>query len=220
MGITDLELVLAHGLWDRDTGGRGLSEVFRDTVCALSSADVAYALSGVMAYGLYAPARYTKRIDILAFPDSHKDINDILAGCRLAFRRDVAGRVVFDDPGSGTEVRVRFAEAEPERRAIEDPAHHVVFGLPTRVVKPGYLVWMLCLSDELEDGGLVVELINSGQVEIAGIRQHLEAAPDRRALVRFNVYVAAADRTKSSSYSASVQARLAGRRPGTRPLPG
>jgi hypothetical protein len=216
----DLELVLAVPFSDGPTWPRLLSEVFKELVTALSAAEIRYMFTGMIAYGLYAPARYTSSIDLIVYNTSPTKLTALFGGIEFCIREELKHLISFESACSAMTISVRFHDAYPEPCEIESPLRHTVYGLDIPVIKRESLIWMFCRDNNPEMADLTVGLINAGDVDLSALRRDIEAAKDGSALVRLNLAISAASRTKSSSYSTSRHARLAGRRVGTRPLPG
>jgi hypothetical protein len=217
MGSIDLERVL-EGPWPFDLGSlpegqRHIADILKDVLMALDGAQVRYALAGTMAYSLYARARYTMNLEIIAEREWTRKIEEIYAGLGFDLVRTDECQMDFVDPITRAELRVRVATALLECMAIKDCDMHGIFGVPTPALKPEYLVWLYSCSDTIQDFADAVTLITESSVNISAVRQLLNDANDTAALVRLDRILEAVGQTRNSSYSKSVEARLKRRVP-------
>ena len=198
-----------NGVTAHDVGTPNFAEVYAAIITRLSGEEIPYALTGAMAYGLYAPARATANIDILAMREASPRINAIAGQLGLLSTHPDKDRSVFVEPRSGVEINLWVGAGEPFRSAVADPAHHKIFGLVTPVIKPEYLVWLYCLFDHSRRFDKVIELINAGNVDLALLKVYLSRAEDTATLLQLEAAVLAAEQCRHSSYSASMERRMA-----------
>jgi hypothetical protein len=166
------------------------SETFFTVITALSSANVAYAIGGIMAYGLYARSRLTSNITIFALPDARLQI----------------------DLASGVSIRFRLDDAVPVPGAIANAAEYSIFGVRTSVFTAEYLLWLYGGSDQWKHRAIVVEMIKAGRVNVEATPLLIEAAGQTERLDRLLWSVGQAEEELKSSYPDSVRASIARRR--------
>jgi hypothetical protein len=211
VALADLEIVLAFDLHrpDGQEGQPFIAETLRATVAALSAANIPYAIAGVMAYGVYARAQFTRVIDILTSGDLRDEIANALLGLGFVPDVDAQSGISFRDTSACVTLAVKFAASLSEKEALRDPCRHTVFGVATLVVKQKYLAWIFCLTDQRHR---VFALINEGSLDVHSVRNLMENAGDSAAMRVLAAAEAKAIKEKDSSYSKSVEARLARRR--------
>jgi hypothetical protein len=122
---------------------RDFPDVFVETIEALTLTDTAYALGWIMAYGVFARARFTHNINILARSKSRSIIKAIFVELGYLLTRDEPEHISFLDRRSGVSVRVEFDNTELVGLAIANSASVRIFGVTTRVIESEYLLWML-----------------------------------------------------------------------------
>lgn len=201
---SDLELLIASAQSKaaRTAAKRGIPEVFHDVVLALTTARIDYVIAGAMARSLYAPARYTKDIDIVALDESRHAIKKALTAAGLQLRQDLDYQLMFIDPQTRVEVDILLGEIDPERSAVEDPRSAKLFNTPALVIKPEYLLWMYCLSDQHKHFVDALEIVKEGKADLALLRRYLSYAHDDVATEQLNKIVEQAGKERHSSYSA------------------
>lgn len=208
----DLEVVLGCAyLSDTRTARaekrRTIADTLAHLVAALTEAKLEYVIAGALARALYAPARYTKDIDVLALDESRAKIKKALTAAGFKLRDDLPYQMTWKDPESTVEVDILLGEIDPERSAVEDPAKAKLLNVSTLVIKPEYLLWMYCLSDLAKHFADAVELAKSSKVDIRKLRQYLEWADDDVANEQLSRVLLKAEREKHASYSASHEQR-------------
>lgn len=208
----DLEVVLGCAYLSdtrtaKDNKRRTIADTLAHLVTALTDAKLEYVIAGAMARSLYAPARYTKDIDVLALDESRGKIKKALTVAGFVLRDDLPYQLTWKDPQSSVEVDILLGEIDPERSAVEDPGKARLLNVPALVIKPEYLLWMYCLSDLAKHFADAVDLIKGGKVDLRKLRQYLEWAEDDVAAEALNKALQKADREGSSTYSSSAAAR-------------
>jgi hypothetical protein len=211
MALGDLEIVLAFDLHrpDGEEGQPFIAETLRATVAALSAVNLPYAISGVIAYGVYARAQFTRVIDVLTCGDLRVEVANALLGLGFVPEVDTQSGISFRATSACVTLAVKFAASLSEKEALLDPCRYTIFGVPTPVVKQSYLAWIFCLTDERHR---VVALINEGSLDVDSVRDLMESAGDSAAMRVLAAANAKAIKEKDSSYSKSVEARLTRRR--------
>jgi hypothetical protein len=212
-GADELERLLStswsdpHAPTASDAAERLLPDVVRDAVTAMTAARVEYVLVGALAYGLYAPARYTQDVDLLVFETTRDSVQQALQAAGFHQTQDIPYRLDFRDPETNIEVNVLLGAADPEKSALADPDTVTVFGTAIRVIKPEYLLWMSCLSDLPKDFAVAVELVKAGHVNVPQLQRFLLPTANRTARAQLQRALAAAEAARGSSYSRSVAIR-------------
>lgn len=208
----ELELVITSALLsDTRTAAatRSIADTFHDAITALTHAKVEYVLAGAMAYGLYAPARHTKDIDLITLDHSKDKLKNALLDAGFKLLQNLPYQLTFIDPVNRVEIDVLLGAVDPEESAVEDAGKATIFGTPTLVIKPEYLLWMYCLSDQVRHEADAIALIKAGRIDLKKFRRFLEYAHDTTASDQFAVILEKLHRTGSSTYSDRVTKRLA-----------
>lgn len=212
MGSADLESAL-EGLWPFDPGSlpegkRQIADVLKDVLTALDSAQVRYILAGTMAYSLYARARYTATVEIIVEREWTEKIREIYTGLGFGLVRTDERQIDFVDPVAQAELRIRVATALLDRLAMRDCEIYSIFGVPTPVLKPEYLVALYAHSATIQDFADAATLMIEYSVNIPAVRQLLNDANDAIGLLQLDHVLETLSHTRSSSYSKGVEARL------------
>jgi hypothetical protein len=152
------------------------SETFITVITALRSAGLAYAIGGLMAYGLYARSRVTDNITIFALPEARRQIDRAFADLGFPRTQQSERRFHFDDAASGVCIRFRLDDAAPVPPAIETAADYTIFGIRTSVFTAEYLLWLYCGSEQWKHRAIVVEMIKAGRVNVEATRLLIEAS--------------------------------------------
>jgi hypothetical protein len=191
-----------------------VAEAFKATITSLSSECLGFLITGDMAYGVYGNARFTRTLDILAHQELRSGVADSLLGLGFTVNSDTENGISFRDNSDVVEIAVRFASSPPEKAALSNPSCHDIFQFPTKVIKLDYLVWTFCIT---EKSHMVVQLVHDGFLDVKSVRSLMQDAGDAAALQILGDAETLAYKTKDSSYSKSVEARLSQRQSGERP---
>ena len=79
-------------------GRRDFVRFYSAMIAALSTANAEYVLTGAMAYGLYAPTRATRDIDLLALDSSRVTIRESLSKGGFELVADLGDQISFSYP--------------------------------------------------------------------------------------------------------------------------
>ena len=218
MAIGDLEMLLETDALRVMPGGRLISDLLKECAAALAGRDD-FVVSGRLARGVYAQAQFTGDLEFLTRGEGRAGLIACLTAIGLMVSEQQTHDVLLEDPASRACVRLRLARTELEHRAIDAPAHHLLLGSRVRFIAKEFWLWLLCRSDERDDRLCAEALLLGGQIDLAGIKALMTAAADQAALDRLDERLPAADRARLSTYSKSMQRRLARRLPGMRPMP-
>lgn len=186
---------------------RSIIEVFTETIAALTRARIRYVLAGTLAYGLYAPPRATENITVLVHPDERTRVKEALRATGFGQPYEWPCQLSFEDRMTGINVTVSLSTHDPGRAALDHPEPHAAFDLIIPVIKPEYLVWLLCRSDLIQPFADTVELVKAGQLDVEKLRRMLRRAGDQATLAQLDRVLKTAAAERHSSYNCSVAAR-------------
>jgi hypothetical protein len=161
-----------------------------------------------MAYGVYAPARYTHNLNILAPHAERADIERAFVAIGIEPEQLTLDHMVFRDRACGVAVNVMLGTTGPIRSAVESPVLYDILGLNTRVIEPEYLLWLYCISASSKHLVDAVELIKIGGVSTHKVRRHLAIGSERGLLRKLRVFEIEAERIQFSSYENSRRDRI------------
>jgi hypothetical protein len=196
------------------TGGDNFDHVFREAVTAVTAAPIKYVVSGTLAYNLYAPARYTRDIMLIAAATDWPRARRALRGAGFCETRDLPRRLGLRNAATTVGLKVLPATPGPESAALKDPEERTILGIPALVVRPEYLLWMCCRTELSRHVAQAVEMVKAGKVYTDKLHHLLLHAGDLRARSRLRRVLRQAAAERHSSYSHSVAMR---RRPAALP---
>lgn len=211
LSATELEMVMSSDI--RSGGLRPVGDVFRRVITALNNAKIEYVLAGAMARGLYARARFTEGIDLIAPEESRSHLLQTLFGVGLKCEQELPGQLTFIDPDTRIAIYVLLGTAYCEKFAVGDHLTATIFDTPTSVIKPEYLLWMWCVSDRAQDRADAIAVVNGGKADMTKLNRRLVLSGDRTAQKRLQTLLAQAEKEETSSYGDSVARRLRERDP-------
>jgi hypothetical protein len=199
-----------------------MAETFTPMITALSEAEIPYVLTGVMAYGVYADARFTRTIQILTFENYRGEIGDLLSGVGLVEGDERQTNMSFRHTTSGVHIAVDFANSSLEKNALQDPSCLLIFGMSTLVIKQTYLTWIFCqkspqcaeIQTAKEGFLMVIQMIQDGFLDVNSVRRVMQAAGDNASIEVLDEAEGLAIKARDSSYSKSIEERLARRQSG------
>jgi hypothetical protein len=206
LSASELEFVVSADIRSRTP--RPIGETFHRVITALNNAGVQYVLAGAMARGLYAPARFTEGIELIALEGARSPLARTLADAGLKCEQGLSDRLTFIDPDTQIDGYVLLVNADPDKSAVEDHTTAVIFNTSTSAIKPEYLLWRWCLSDVGQDRSDAIALIKGGKVDMKKLNKHLMDSRDQAAQQQLQLLSAQAEKEKKSSYSDSVVRRL------------
>jgi hypothetical protein len=196
------------------TDGDNFEYVFREAITAVTAASIKYVVSGMLAYNLYAPARYTRDIILIAAAADWPHVRRALRGAGFGETRDLPRRLGLRNAATTVGLKVLPATPGPESAALKDPEGRTILGIPALVVKPEHLLWMYCRSELSRHVAQAVEMVKAGKVDTDKLHRLLLQAGDLRARSRLRRVLRQAAAERHSSYSHSVAMR---RRPAAFP---
>jgi hypothetical protein len=174
----------------------------------LAESEIRYVLAGSIAYGLYARARYTTDVTIIVSRESWDSIDPVAEDLGLVLERSRDAEKRFFHSATDVHFEVLLGIHGLRSLALENPEWHVIFGNPAPAARPEYLLWLYCSSDEPQDFADAVCLATECPLDLTTLRQRLCHVDDKPIRARVDRVFEIANRTKGSSYSASVEARL------------
>ncbi|NWF67345.1 MAG: hypothetical protein HXX81_07765, partial [Campylobacterales bacterium] len=149
----------------------------------LTSSNIAYAVTGALAFGLHIPnnPRNTKDINLLIKKSDKAKLIKTLKDNQLKYREEDTYHLNIIKV-AGLPVDVLFSFADTELSGIVESKRALLFGVTVSVIKPEYLAWMYLDSDRPQHKVDFTEMVKQKSLSINKLYDLLEDDGDIYAL--------------------------------------
>lgn len=202
-----MESLLSIDLTGQVTGyGSKLHQIVK----ALKKQRTKYAITGVLALGIYARARFTDTIEILCSSQDKLRIASSLGISTAPVARDLQPQAE-----ALVKIVIREASITPEAFAVDAPRHVQIFYINVPLIKPEYFLWCFLAGTTSADRANAFTLIDSESIALPAFVEILDQHGAQHELAQLGQAQSTAH-IQSSCYVDSVKARLSGTRRGRR----